>query len=180
MGRRPLDRPVLTDDRRVLPGQQTPRLASLHRLVLGQERPLVGAHVADVPAARALDGPGPGIDAASGAVLPWNPDANQTVNALAVRGSTVYVGGGFTTLGVQTRHMLAEVDASTGAPTGWNPGANGAVRAFLPSHTDNTVFVGGSFEQIGGHRQKGIAAIAIPGTTDVPPAGGAGSLCSKC
>lgn len=37
--------------------------------------------------------------AANGAVLPFGPDANGTVNTLAAVGSTVCVGGGFTGMG---------------------------------------------------------------------------------
>ncbi|GIW09481.1 MAG: hypothetical protein KatS3mg061_0538 [Dehalococcoidia bacterium] len=45
------------------------------------------------------------------------------VYALAVSGSTVYVGGGFTSVGGQTRNRLAALDAATGNVTSWNPNA---------------------------------------------------------
>ena len=67
----------------------------------------------------------------------WNPDvANGSVNDLAVSGSTVYLGGGFSGAddidGTYTRNYVAAVDASTGTPTSWNPDPSGAGRRDLP------------------------------------------------
>src|SRR5205085_1204267 len=39
------------------------------------------------------------LDAQTGAVLPFNPGANATVEALALNGNTLYFGGDFTTVG---------------------------------------------------------------------------------
>ncbi len=47
------------------------------------------------------------IDAGTGVPTAWNPNANSDVLALAVSGSTIYVAGGFTTIGGQTSGVAA-------------------------------------------------------------------------
>ena len=56
------------------------------------------------------------IDLETGALLPWNPNTNNTVQTIAVAGSTVYLGGTFGTVGGKTHARVAAVDAITGAP----------------------------------------------------------------
>src|SRR4249919_3734655 len=55
------------------------------------------------------------IDAATGALLPWNPNVNGQVYSLVVVGNTVYLAGDFTTVNNVARSNLAAVDATTGA-----------------------------------------------------------------
>src|SRR5262249_9561188 len=65
----------------------------------------------------------------------WNPSVvsdpqyygSEVIEALAVSGTTVYVGGHFISIGGQLRNRLAALDAATGRPTPWNPDANGGV-----------------------------------------------------
>ncbi|MBD1211072.1 MAG: VCBS repeat-containing protein, partial [Ignavibacteria bacterium] len=98
------------------------------------------------------------IDMTTGALLPWNPNANNNVGVLTVDGSTVYVGGGFTNVGGQMRNQIAALDAVTGAATAWNPGSGAtAINAIAVSGT--TVYVGGAFSNIGGQSRNNIAAI---------------------
>ncbi|MDH5627890.1 MAG: hypothetical protein OEY69_06310, partial [Candidatus Krumholzibacteria bacterium] len=61
----------------------------------------------------------------------WNPTTNQTVRAIVVIGSTVYVAGEFTQVNSTGRNRLAALDATTGALTGWNPNANGLVECMV-------------------------------------------------
>ena len=53
----------------------------------------------------------------TGALLPWNPDADDDVHAidLSVDRTRVFVGGGFTTLNGADHHALAMLNAKTGA-----------------------------------------------------------------
>jgi hypothetical protein len=44
-----------------------------------------------------------------GTLAAWNPNVNSTVNALAVSGSTVYLGGSFTTVGGNPQGNFATV-----------------------------------------------------------------------
>lgn len=97
---------------------------------------------------------------------PGVPGQNSAINALAVSedGSTVYVGGGFETIGGQTRNNLAAVNAATGTVTNFNPaglGTDGQVFALKVAGTQ--VYVGGQFEKLGGQTRNGLAKVA--GTT---------------
>ncbi len=72
-------------------------------------------------------------------------------------GSTVYVGGGFQTIGGQPRSYIAELDASTGLATAFNPSANGSVFAIGVNATG--IYMGGFFSSIGGVARASLAAI---------------------
>ncbi len=48
------------------------------------------------------------FDITTGALTAWNPNANWIVYALAVSGTTVYAGGGFTTFGDESRSHFAQ------------------------------------------------------------------------
>ncbi|MGA2507122.1 MAG: hypothetical protein ABSF80_06580 [Chitinispirillaceae bacterium] len=91
----------------------------------------------------------------------WNPNADvggyNGVWALAVSGTTVYVGGTFTSIGGATRNNIAALDATTGTATAWNPNANSGVGALAVSGT--TVYAGGNFSSIGGATRNNIAAL---------------------
>ncbi len=112
------------------------------------------------------------IDTASGLATAWNPDAELpvwpfgVVHALAVSGSTVFAGGGFTSIGGQPRSYLAALDAASGAATAWDPDVSGVVEALAVS--GSTVFVGGSFTLLGGVRRSDLAAIDL--ATGMPTA----------
>lgn len=97
------------------------------------------------------------IDAATGAILPWNPNANNPVRTIAVSGSTVYAGGDFTTIGGSVRNRIAALDAATGTATAWDPNANSLVLALAVS--GSTIYAGGQFTTIGGNTRNRIAAL---------------------
>ncbi len=61
------------------------------------------------------------VNTANGAVTSWNPNVDGGVEAIAVSGSTVYVGGAFTTVSGRPHESLAAVDATSGAALTWNP-----------------------------------------------------------
>ena len=100
----------------------------------------------------------------------WNPAANGPVYALSVVGSNVIIGGSFTAINGLGRSRLASVNAVTGLPTAWMPEANSTVNAVQP-YTSlifippffiipyTTVFVGGSFTDIGGQTRNRLAQL---------------------
>jgi hypothetical protein len=112
------------------------------------------------------------LDASTGTATAWDPNANNNVNTLAIAppipgisGSTVYIGGGFTTInGGTTRNRIAALDASTGTATVWNPNADSNVDALavappISGVSGSTVYAGGVFDSIGGQTREGIAAL---------------------
>ena len=76
----------------------------------------------------------------------FNPSPNSPVQALALAGSTLYVGGGFTSIGGQSRPYLAGVDKATGTASSFNPQPGSAVTTLATDGT--TLFVGGNFTTV--------------------------------
>lgn len=98
------------------------------------------------------------VDTHSGVALPWRPDPDHLITALAVHDGTLYAGGWFTSLGPRVpRHGLAALDARSGEVTVWDPAPNGAVEAL--DVRDGVVYVGGTFSTIGGQSRANVAAV---------------------
>ncbi len=105
------------------------------------------------------------VDATTGAILPWYPQAGGSwpfsnsihVEALAVSGNEVWIGGSFATMHGLPRPNLAVVDGATGVPNAWEPKPDGRVSTFLAY--GDTMYVGGSFRNFGGVPRSGLAAV---------------------
>jgi hypothetical protein len=98
------------------------------------------------------------FDITTGGLLAWNPNVNSEVRALAVAGSTVYLGGSFTTVGGLNRRRIAAVDGRSGLPTAWNPAVSAKVNALA---TDgSTVWLGGSFSTVNSSARLRLAAVS--------------------
>ena len=94
----------------------------------------------------------------TGALLPWNPNASGTVQAIAASGSTVFLGGSFTKVGGKGHQRLAAVDATTGAPiTTFKPTINAEVMTLALSGSD--VYAGGMFTTVNGATHDYLAAL---------------------
>lgn len=92
----------------------------------------------------------------------WNPlgsgvNASGTVNAIAVSGNNVYIGGTFTTAGGVTANRVAVWNGAiwSSLGTGSANGLNGTVYAVAVN--GNNVYVGGSFANAGTTVVRGIA-----------------------
>ena len=89
------------------------------------------------------------VDTTNGTVdSSWNPNLNNTVFAVAVDGSSVYLGGNFnganSVNGSATRNRAAKVDTTNGTvDSSWNPNVSGIVRTIAVSEA--SVYLGGSF-----------------------------------
>ena len=103
------------------------------------------------------------VDAITGTATAWNPsptgDFPTSIYCLTVSGSTVYVGGAFTSVGGQLRNRIAALStAGVGNATIWNPNASSTVQAIKV--VGSTVYVGGGvFTSIGSQPRNGIAAL---------------------
>ncbi len=91
-------------------------------------------------------------------VQTFSADTNGTVRALATDGTSLFVGGSFTTIGGVNRTNLAAVDLTTGAVLpGWRADANKAVWAL--TQEAGVLYVGGAFGTLGGQSHGRIGSL---------------------
>jgi len=101
----------------------------------------------------------------------WSVAADGPVESFAVSAdrSRLYAGGGFATIGGQTRSRLALLStAGPGAVDAtFNPGADGDVLALGLSADGGRLYAGGAFSTVGGAARRFLAALdAASGTVD--------------
>ncbi|QBB71765.1 hypothetical protein ELE36_16160 [Pseudolysobacter antarcticus] len=108
---------------------------------------------------------------ADGSLTNWDPQLadgifGSNVNALAISGNTIYVGGGYTGVRGVARHNLAGINMSDAMPTPFDPQPNGenndgAINAITVSADGATVYAGGDFESIGGLTRSALAGLNV-------------------
>ena len=99
------------------------------------------------------------LDATTGALIAWNPNANDQVSALFVQGTNCYCGGYFTVIGSTARSHIACISTISGTPTVWDPSANDLVDAFIS--VSNRLFVGGNFTTIASQSRTKLASFDL-------------------
>ena len=92
-----------------------------------------------------------------GSLHPWNPNANGTVNALALSGGKLYVGGEFNMVAGQPRSRIAALDADVGFATSWNPGVGGKVLSMAVG--GGKLFIGGEFNAFDSEGRVNLAVV---------------------
>jgi hypothetical protein len=97
--------------------------------------------------------------------------APSGIVALALRGSTLYVGGRFFSAGGETRAHLAAFDAVSGALTPWDPDGGGGFVDCL-AISGSLVYAGGDFNTQGHSRIAAIDAVSGVATGWDPGADG--------
>jgi hypothetical protein len=100
------------------------------------------------------------LDVHTGALKPWNPGANDIVNALAVKpnGKTVYAGGHFTKVHGATRLHMAAIAANSNTLRPWKANTNGKVDVLKA--TKSRVYIGGEFTVAKGKVRHRLAAVS--------------------
>lgn len=98
------------------------------------------------------------VDRASGAVLPWAPVPNGIVDALAIDGSQLVVGGSFPQVAGVPRRNLAAISLATGLATPWRPDPD--VFVSTVTATSGYVLPGGAFTTMSGVARPAVAAFA--------------------
>jgi hypothetical protein len=88
------------------------------------------------------------LDVNTGELLPWNPNPNGPVRALAVHGNRLFVGGDFTNIGGYPVRNLAAIDLTSGGvdQSFAAPAPNSGIRA-LAVHGDR-LYLGGNFVEV--------------------------------
>ncbi len=104
------------------------------------------------------------VDATTGEVLPWNPNANYAgvageaiVQAMALEGNTLYVGGSFSYVGPTVRNRIAAIDATSGVVLPWGAALNAKVDN-TPSIISSLALVGDTLYGGGNNYRCGLAA----------------------
>lgn len=87
------------------------------------------------------------LDVTTGNAISWNPNAGtggqESVSAILVDGSIVFVGGQFTSIGGQTRNSLAAIDIVSGAATPFNALLNTFTSVQVLLRGSNNLYIGG-------------------------------------
>ncbi len=109
------------------------------------------------------------IDTATGEVRNWDPGveledgSRGSVYSVQAVGDVVYVGGFFATAGGRPRTSLAGIESESGHATEWAPdlqiGGDRGVGIDVLLVARNTIWVGGSFDSIGGKPRQHLAAL---------------------
>ncbi len=101
------------------------------------------------------------VDTVTGLATAWNPiiaNSNDFIYSIAADGSTVYIGGSFTTMNSVTRNYAAAVDiVSTGSLLPWDPDLSSSADGFAVS--GSFIYMGGYFQTIGGQPFNSIGAV---------------------
>ncbi len=104
------------------------------------------------------------FSASSGALDPLNPEPNESVNALALSGQTLFVGGSFNKLGEVAHGGLAAFSTTTEALEEFNPQPNGSVDALTIS--SGKLYAAGSFSKLEGESgtpaRSDVAGFELP------------------
>lgn len=102
-----------------------------------------------------------GFSTTTGAPTSFAPKLNGEVDSLGVSpdGSTLYVGGTFTTVNGIARPHAAAFTVATGALTSWSPKVTGKAVDAIATY-GSTVYLGGIFGSIGGVNHTDLAAVS--------------------
>jgi hypothetical protein len=123
-----------------------------------------------IPSGPPVEAATSGFGSAVSAIKQTSWQTNNSVNALAISGNTVFAGGLFTKIrqpgkpagqGEAVRTYIAAFDRTTGAPTAFAPTLNGPVYSIATSGDGKWVVIGGDFTTVNGIKRSKIAMFSI-------------------
>jgi hypothetical protein len=123
-----------------------------------------------IPSGPPVEAATPGFGSAVSAIKQTSWQTNNSVNAIAISGNTVFAGGLFTKIrqpgkpagqGEAVRTYIAAFNRSTGAPTAFAPTLNGPVYSIATSPDGNWVVIGGDFTTVNGIKRSKIAMFSV-------------------
>ena len=102
------------------------------------------------------------FDITTGALLDWAPKVNGKISSVTASadGSTIYLGGNFTSVNDETVYRVAAVDA-TGKRKPLGASANGAVMDLELSPDGSTLYLAGSFTQLNSSSRLRAGAVDL-------------------
>ncbi|MET9310264.1 fibronectin type III domain-containing protein [Kribbella sp. NPDC003505] len=143
----------------------------MKKLVLAAITVVAVVAAALIPSGPPVEAAQPGFASAVSAIKQTSWQTNNSVNALAIAGNTVFAGGLFTRLrqpGMASgqapeavRTYVAAFDRTTGKPTAFAPTLNGPVYAIATSPDGKWVVIGGDFTTVNGIRRSKIAMFSV-------------------
>ncbi|TCO52058.1 hypothetical protein EV646_1011055 [Kribbella antiqua] len=123
-----------------------------------------------IPSGPPSEAASPGFASAVSSVRQTSWQTNNSVNALAIAGDTVYAGGLFTRIrqpgkpagqGESVRTYIAAFNRKTGAPTSFAPKLNGPVYSIATSPDGKWVVIGGDFTTVNGLSRHKLAMFNV-------------------
>ncbi|WP_328464681.1 hypothetical protein OHA21_41470 [Actinoplanes sp. NBC_00393] len=99
------------------------------------------------------------FDGRTGELLPWAPNADSTVRALAATPGGIYAAGYFHSVDGEKRDSLARLDPVTGAVGSFTHDIDGTPYAL--AHGNGRLYLGGSFTAVDGTKRRNLAAFAL-------------------
>ncbi|MGW5190194.1 fibronectin type III domain-containing protein [Kribbella sp. NPDC004138] len=143
----------------------------MKKLVLAAITVVAVVAAALIPSGPPVEAAQPGFASAVSAIKQTSWQTNNSVNALAIAGNTVFAGGLFTRLRQPgkasgqapeaVRTYVAAFDRTTGKPTAFAPTLNGPVYAIATSPDGKWVVIGGDFTTVNGIRRSKIAMFSV-------------------
>ena len=115
------------------------------------------------------------FDGRTGTLTGWDPEPNgpredyytASIDAVATRGNTVYVGGDFTTIAGHSQASLAALDGVSAELKPWDPEPDQSVHTI--EVTGTTLCAGGYFQAVGGVPHLGLVDLDAPGLSSASP-----------
>jgi uncharacterized delta-60 repeat protein len=102
------------------------------------------------------------LDPVTGQADSFDPSAtggNASIRSIVIQADgKILVGGGFTTIGGQSRNNIARLDPATGLVDSFDPSANSEIES-IAIQTDGKILVGGYFTSIGGQPRNYIGRL---------------------